>query len=144
MSKFGDMLKDLRELKDVTQDQAANEIQKLCRIFNVDSITRSALSNYENGVREPDFIKLKVLAKYYGVPYETMVSALTGEAEYSQQELKSMMQLEEIHVSYTRVLYSIKHNLLDMEDLVELQMAITESMRKIISEKDESSASAIS
>jgi transcriptional regulator with XRE-family HTH domain len=57
MVVFGDRLKDLRTDSDLTQD----ELSKIL------GITRSALSNYENNEREPDFKLLVKFANYFNV-----------------------------------------------------------------------------
>lgn len=52
-----DMLRRARENKGLSQ----TDVERLC------GIKRTALSNYENGVSEPDVDKLKVLCDLYGI-----------------------------------------------------------------------------
>ena len=54
---FGERLRNLREIKDMTQETASREL----------AISRGMLSNYELGKREPDYATLCRLADYYHV-----------------------------------------------------------------------------
>ena len=60
--KIANKLKDLRVLKNKTQHEVAGDL----------GISRSAIDNYERGIRVPrDEIKVK-LANYYGVGVESI------------------------------------------------------------------------
>ena len=54
---FGERLRNLREIKDMTQETASMEL----------AISRGMLSNYELGKRELDYAMLCRLADYYQV-----------------------------------------------------------------------------
>lgn len=63
MSAFSDMLVKLRKQDRLTQVEAARRM----------GITRSALSMYETGQREPDFETLEIIADFYNVDMNTLV-----------------------------------------------------------------------
>jgi transcriptional regulator with XRE-family HTH domain len=60
---FKDRLRDLREDSDLTQDELAKSLQ----------ITRSALANYENDLREPDIRLLIKIADFFNVTLDYLV-----------------------------------------------------------------------
>lgn len=60
---FKDRLKGLREDRDLTQDQIADVL----------SITRSAVANYENGIREPDMALLVKISDYFNVSLDYLL-----------------------------------------------------------------------
>ena len=55
--KFKDRLKDLRQTKALTQSDLANAIQS----------TKQAISQYERGIRRPDFETLNALCDFFNV-----------------------------------------------------------------------------
>ena len=57
MNKFSEKLKELRKDKDLSQKKLANDL-------NVD---QRSISNWEKGIREPDFNTLIRIAKYFDV-----------------------------------------------------------------------------
>ena len=68
MSAFSEMLVKLRKQDELTQAEAARLM----------GITRSALSMYETGKREPDFETLELIADFYNVDMNTLMG---GSAE---------------------------------------------------------------
>lgn len=62
MSSFSDALVRLRKQDKLTQVEAARKM----------GITRSALSMYETGQREPDFETLELIADFYNVDMNTL------------------------------------------------------------------------
>lgn len=60
---FKDRLKGLREDSDLTQDELAKALK----------ITRSALSNYETAIREPDVKLLVDIANYFDVSLDYLM-----------------------------------------------------------------------
>ena len=60
---FKDRLKGLREDSDLTQEELASALQ----------ITRSALANYENAIREPDFRLLVKIADFFNVSLDYLL-----------------------------------------------------------------------
>ncbi|MDO4860873.1 MAG: XRE family transcriptional regulator [Bacillota bacterium] len=57
MSTFANRFKTLRALRKLTQDELARELE----------ISKSAISMYENGNREPDFETLELIADFFNV-----------------------------------------------------------------------------
>ena len=68
MSVFSEMLIKLRKQDQLTQFEAARQM----------GITRSALSMYETGKREPDFETLELIADFYNVDMNTLVGGATS------------------------------------------------------------------
>ena len=62
MSKFSRILRDLRRSQELTQKQLADEV----------GISKSAISMYELGNREPDFATEEALASYFDVSIDYM------------------------------------------------------------------------
>lgn len=60
---FNDRLKDLREDNDLTQEELSKKL----------NITRSALSNYEQGTREPSINLLIKIANYFNVTLDYLL-----------------------------------------------------------------------
>jgi transcriptional regulator with XRE-family HTH domain len=60
---FNNRLKALREDNDLTQEE-------LAKVFN---ITRSAIANYENAIREPDYSLLIKIADYFDVSLDYLL-----------------------------------------------------------------------
>ncbi|UCS13023.1 helix-turn-helix domain-containing protein [Clostridium botulinum] len=60
---FKDRLKGLREDNDLTQEELAKIL----------SITRSALANYENGIREPDISLLIKISNYFDISLDYLL-----------------------------------------------------------------------
>ncbi len=71
---FGERLRNLREIKDMTQETASREL----------AISRGMLSNYELGKREPDYAMLCRLADYYQVTTDYLlgITSLPQNKEY--------------------------------------------------------------
>lgn len=67
MAKFSDVLTYLRKRSNMSQQQLADATR----------LTRSAVSMYETGKREPDFETLEVFADFFNVSMDT----LTGRSE---------------------------------------------------------------
>lgn len=61
MSYFGTRLKYLRKQDNVTQQELASSL----------GISKSTISMYENGNREPDFETLESIADFFNVPMNT-------------------------------------------------------------------------
>ncbi len=60
---FADTLKQLRESRGLTQRDLANQLQ----------ISKSAISMYENGEREPSFETLEAIADYFNVDMNMLI-----------------------------------------------------------------------
>lgn len=65
---FNDILRLLRQEKEVSQQEVADYLQ----------ITRQAYNNYENGKREPDYEILLKLSEYFNVSVDYLVRGETS------------------------------------------------------------------
>ena len=77
MATFADMLVYLRKRDGLSQQALANKTK----------LTRSAVSMYETGQREPDFETLEVLADFFNVNMDTLLGKSTVEAKKSPDTL---------------------------------------------------------
>ena len=68
MSKLGDRIRIIRKKRGISQSQLADELD----------ITRSAVGNYERGVREPDVDTIEAIADILDVS----IADLMGREEY--------------------------------------------------------------
>ncbi|MDR3311080.1 MAG: helix-turn-helix domain-containing protein [Oscillospiraceae bacterium] len=68
-SVFARTIKELRKKKDLSQKQAAQEL----------NVSQALLSHYENGVREPKQRFLLIIARYYGVTTDALLSGEYGD-----------------------------------------------------------------
>ncbi len=81
---FGERLRNLREIKDMTQETASREL----------AISRGMLSNYELGKREPDYAMLCRLADYYQVTTDYLlgITSLPQKQEYfAEKRLQNLV-----------------------------------------------------
>ena len=62
--KFGDVLRELLEERDITQKQLAKDL----------NIAPSTLGNYIRNIREPDFEILKTFASYFEVSIDYLLN----------------------------------------------------------------------
>lgn len=60
---FAEKLKELRNTRGLTQQDLANAI----------GVSRSAIGNYENGDREPNFEVAETMADFFNVPLGTLI-----------------------------------------------------------------------
>lgn len=83
------MLKELRLARGITQAQAARDL----------GIPRQSMSHYEAGNRQPDYDTLKLLARYYNVTVDYLISgenipdALPGDLAEYQEKKKTLNDL---------------------------------------------------
>ena len=63
MSNFQSVLKSLRKVRGLTQDELAKMLK----------ISRSAIGMYENGSREPDYETLELIADYFNVDIDYLL-----------------------------------------------------------------------
>lgn len=85
---FGMILKTLRRAAGLTQTELAKRL----------NISRSSVSNYENGEREPSIDILKVISAYFNVP----VDYLLGKNE-SLEECPANNKTEDISLILKRI-----------------------------------------
>lgn len=69
MREFKDIFKSLRERKDLTQEEIAPML----------GVTRSAVGNWEQGIREPDRETLEVIADFFNVDMNYLLGTQTDE-----------------------------------------------------------------
>lgn len=75
---FGEILRNLIEDKDITQKQLAQDL----------NLAASTISSYAQGVREPDFETLKLLADYFHVSIDYLLDHRLEQANsYAENEL---------------------------------------------------------
>ncbi|RXM79264.1 XRE family transcriptional regulator [Clostridium tetani] len=70
---FKDRLKGLREDRDLTQEQLAEFLK----------ITRSALGNYETGLREPDISTLVKISNFFNVSLDYLLCRTNTKIPFS-------------------------------------------------------------
>ena len=68
MSQLANVLRYLRIREGLTQQQMADKIS----LMSTEKISRSRINNYENGIREPDFEMLELLADFFNVDLNTL------------------------------------------------------------------------
>lgn len=71
---FGEKIKSLREKRNLTRSRLAEAL----------GIKYSTLSNYENGVRQPDFDTLKLIARFFSVSTDYLLEE-TNNDNYSNR-----------------------------------------------------------
>ena len=64
MITFKENLKSMRKREQLTQKELADKT----------GLTRSRINNYERGVREPDLKTLELLAEFFEVDFNTLIS----------------------------------------------------------------------
>jgi len=67
MPKLGERIKDLRDMKSISQDELAKEV----------GLSKNSIYNYENGKRLPDADALVRLAEYFDVPVDYLLGRET-------------------------------------------------------------------
>ena len=85
---FGVILKTLRRAAGLTQTELAKRL----------NISRSSVSNYENGEREPSIDILKVISAYFSVPVDYLLGRNESLEENSEYDKK-----EDIHLILKRI-----------------------------------------
>lgn len=98
MNNFKDVFKSLRIKNGLTQDELSKNI----------GISRSAISMYERGEREPDFETLEVIADYFNVD----MNYLSGNEEESYYtNLQTRQIAQEIYENKElRILFDASRN----------------------------------
>lgn len=84
--KFGDVLKKLREEKQLTQ-------QELADIFN---LSKSNISKYENNILEPNLSSLSEFADFFGVSMNFLLGKPEKEPEKTTEPILSKKHINEI------------------------------------------------
>jgi transcriptional regulator with XRE-family HTH domain len=76
--KFPEVLKDLRTSRDLTQDDLAKALTKAMG----KKISKSAISMYENGNREPDFETLEAIADFFNVDINRLAGITINKSDW--------------------------------------------------------------
>ena len=79
---FGEKIKSLREKKLLTRGKLSDAL----------GIKYSTLSNYENGVRQPDFDTLKMIAKYFSVSIDYLLEDTDDKKSQLDSEIIGMIE----------------------------------------------------
>ncbi len=74
MNDFSNKLKELRNELNKSQEEVAKDLNK----------TRSALANYEQGTREPNYALLKLICEYYDVSSDYLLNINQRETNQSK------------------------------------------------------------
>lgn len=100
---FKDMLKSLREERGLSQDELARLTQ----------LSKSTISMYENGNREPKFETLEVIADFFNVDMNTLLD--------KKQPIMVLTQQEETHIKKYRQLDADGKE--EIDDLIDVKLA---------------------
>lgn len=100
---FKDMLKRLREERGLSQDELARLTQ----------LSKSTISMYENGNREPKFETLEVIADFFNVDMNTLLD--------KKQPIMVLTQQEETHIKKYRQLDADGKE--EIDDIIDVKLA---------------------
>ena len=100
---FKDMLKSLREERGLSQDELARLTQ----------LSKSTISMYENGNREPKFETLEVIADFFNVDMNTLLD--------KKQPIMVLTQQEETHIKKYRQLDADGKE--EIDDFIDVKLA---------------------
>ena len=121
---FAERLKELRKSRKLSQGDIANVL----------GVTRQAVSQYETGVRKPDYEMMEVLADYFNVDMDyllgrtdktTTLAVPTNRQEseyYLDDETRELLQFLDENPEYKRILSSSRK--LKPEDLMIIKAMI--------------------
>ena len=118
---FPKNLKLIRKLRKVTQDELAKSI----------NTTRSCISNYEHGTRQPDGETIRLIADYFDVSIDYLLGRSSIRMSVrTEEELRELEELSNSLHSLTR---------LDLRGVsTKIQCAILEYYDFLIKQKDRS------
>ena len=100
---FKDMLKRLREERGLSQDELARLTQ----------LSKSTISMYENGNREPKFETLEVIADFFNVDMNTLLD--------KKLPIMALTQQEETHIKKYRQLDADGKE--EIDDIIDVKLA---------------------
>ena len=91
---FSNNLRILRKLRHMTQDQLAQEL----------NTTRSCISNYENGKRQPDSDIIHLIADYFDVSVDYLLGRSSIKMSLrSEEELQELEEISDTLHAITRL-----------------------------------------
>ena len=91
--KFGDRLRELLELNELSQKQLGEKL----------NIAPSTIGNYVRNIREPDHATLKVFANYFNVSVDFLLGN-TVENELNDEEQLLLTVYKGLSCSYKKIL----------------------------------------
>ncbi len=74
---FNEVLANLRKEKGLTQKQLAKDLK----------LSASAIGNYEQGIRFPDYETLELIADYFNVPMDSLFGKKSNETTYISDDV---------------------------------------------------------
>ena len=110
---FKDALKSLRLQNKMTQEELSRKL----------NMSKSAISMYESGVREPNFETLETIADIFNVDINTLMDKKPSDNDELQEYLEELKNRPEM-----RMLFSVSKNA-TKED-VEQAVKIIEALKK--------------
>lgn len=113
---FKDIFKELREDACLTQDDVANK-------FN---ISRTAISKYENGEREPSLELLIKLSDYFNVSIDYLV----GKTKISSR-FYNAKNLDNLSSSYMSKLNTLISKFIESEALIDFTYDVIQATNKL-------------
>lgn len=69
---FNNILKDLRKQRKLTQKELADKL----------GLSASAIGNYEQGIRVPDYETLEIIADFFNVPIDSLFGKCSNPDKY--------------------------------------------------------------
>ena len=110
--KFANTLKDLREIKHVTQEQLAEYLK----------VSRPTVAGYETKNHQPDFEKLEKMAKYFDVSIDYLVTGSDFGAKKVKAPLINEKALDkEFLITYRALSVESKQDALKYVKLLQLK-----------------------
>lgn len=105
---FGETLKNLRKKYDLSMEELADEI----------GFGSSTISQYERGLREPNFERLRIIKEYFGVDYNFLLEDKEDDKEVIKQieldivDLKSVLRKNYVTVEGRKMSEEAKQGLI--------------------------------
>lgn len=119
MSTFQDRIKQLRTEKGITQQDLSDKL----------GITKSILSKYENGHREPGREILNSLADFFDVSVDYLLGRTDRKEIYILEKKDLPDELQDLGIDYIGVAKEIKESGFSIEEIKEL-IEFAKKMRK--------------
>lgn len=111
---FSERLKQLRKNADITQDQLAQYLQ----------VSRSTIAGYETKNRQPDYDKLYMIAQFFHVTTDYLVSGKDlppAETVTAAANISERMLQYQLHSIYASLSIESKQDLLEYAKLLALR-----------------------
>lgn len=118
MSVFSERLKKLRQDRKYSQTEAAQAM----------GISRAMLSNYERGIREPDFQLLCKIANFYRTTTDYLLGH--GEGTHDSEQMLDTFLMQKIHQMCVSLSAESKEKLMEHIELLKLHDRDAEQKRQ--------------